>query len=238
MDEQATFETRAVLAPRRARRARLALLVPVVALVATAWAGFSGDHSNQPATVAVPAAVPAASLSAEGSSPAVASEVPRAQRPASVIGLDVHRLEDVQSQELGREVVVAIAGWYVATAVTGCPRMVVIPRLGALPDVRPDVDPLAYCDRFGVLYASRPDLDDRLPRNNLEDNRSKNAGLPAVAATLVLGVVAPLELGIVGGEATEVVVVGHFVESGVGCGDSHGCRHDLVIDYVPWTSVV
>jgi len=238
MEEQASFGTRAVLAPRRARLARLALLMPAVALVATAWAGLSGDRSNQPATAVVPAAVPAASLGAGGSSSAVASEPPRAQRPAHVIGLDVHRLEDVQSWELGREGVVAIAGWYVATAVTGCPRLVVIPKLGALPDIRPEIDPLAYCDRFGVLYASRPDLDDRLPRNNLEDNRSRNAGLPAVAATLVLGVVAPLELGMVGGEATEVVVVGHFVESGVECGDPDGCRHELVIDYVPWTSVV
>src|SRR5829696_4904197 len=33
MDEQASFEARAVLAPRRARRARLLLLLPVVALV-------------------------------------------------------------------------------------------------------------------------------------------------------------------------------------------------------------
>jgi hypothetical protein len=36
MDEHATFEARAVLAPRRARVARLALLVPVVAFVAIA----------------------------------------------------------------------------------------------------------------------------------------------------------------------------------------------------------
>ena len=42
MDEQVAFETRAVLAPRRARLSRLALLVPALALVATAWAGLSG----------------------------------------------------------------------------------------------------------------------------------------------------------------------------------------------------
>ncbi len=234
MDEQATFETRAVLAPRRARLSRLALLLPVVALVATTWAGLSGDRSI-PSTAALPppSAVDAPSLSADGASPSAAPEVPGWERPATALGLDVHRLEDVQPRALDRAVI-AISGWYVATAVTGCPQFVVISQPAALPEVRRDVDPYAWCDRAGVLYGSRPDYGDRLPTNNLEDDRLKSARLPAVAATLLTGVVAPLELEIVGGDATEVIVIGHFTESGDGCGDSYGCRRELVIDYVAW----
>jgi hypothetical protein len=236
MDEQASFEARAVLAPRRARLARLALLLPAVALVATAWAGVNGAPSDQAtAEISGPTAVAAPSLTVEGSTPGVAPGVGRQQYPAQVIGLDVQRLDDVLPRGLGRDEVIAVAGWYVATAITDCPRLVVIRRQGSLPEVRRDFDELAFCDRSGVLYASRPDLDERLPRNNLEDNRSKNAGLPAVAVTLVVGVVVPRELEMIGAESTEVVVVGRFIESGDRCRDLAGCRRELVVDHVAWT---
>ena len=87
-----------------------------------------------------------------------------------------------------------------------------------------------------MLYASRPDLDERLPTDNLnEDNRSNNGGLPSVAVTLAVGVVAPPELEMIGADATEVVVVGRFVEVGDGCGGPAGCRLELVVDHVAWT---
>jgi hypothetical protein len=64
---------------------------------------------------------------------------------------------------------------------------------------------------------------------------SRDAGLPAVAVTLVVGVVVPPELEMIGADSTEVVVVGRFVESGDGCRIPAGCRRELVVDHVAWT---
>jgi hypothetical protein len=207
MDEQASFEARAVLAPRRARVARLALLLPVIGLVAIAWAGLSGPRSDKATTdITDPTAVAAPSLTVD------------APYPAQVIGLDVQRLDDVQPRGLGRDDVIAVAGWYVATAITDCPPLAAIYREGSLPEVRGDADELAFCVRSGVLFASRPD-----------------AGVPSVTVTVVVGVVVPPKLEMIGTDATEVVVVGRFVESGDGCGAPAGCRRELLVDHVAWT---
>lgn len=234
MEEHATFEAQAVLAPRRARRARLALLVPVVALVATAWAGFSGGPSDQSiATVPDPTTVVAPSLTAEGSPVALGG--PRPVRPGRVLGLDVQRLEDVQPRTLGRDELVVISGWYIATAITDCPSVVVVHRPGSLPEIRRDSGRLQFCERSGVLYASRPYVDESLPVSNFDDTRSKNAGLPAVAVSLAAGIVAPLELERIERDATEVIVIGRFVPSGEGCRVPYGCHAVLVVDHVAWT---
>jgi len=234
MDEQAQFEARAVLAPMGGRRTRLAVLVPLVALVVTAWAGLSGPRS-EPVTVAASTAVAIAPpLAAEGATPVV-SDAPPSQVPERVIGFEVHRLADLRPERLGRDELVAIAGWYIATSITDCPPLAAIYLKDSVPGVRGEADSWAWCDRFGVFYASRPDLRERVPTNNLEDNRSKSAGLPAFATTLVHGVVVPPNLEIVGGDATEVVVVGRFVDSGDGCGVAAGCRGELLVDYVAWT---
>ena len=187
MDERASFETRAVLEPRRARLARLTLLVPAVALVAIAWAGLSGPRSG-PATAAIPG--PTASP--------VATAAPRP--PAKVLGLSVQRLGAVEPLGLGRDDVIAIAGWYVATAITDCPPLAAIYRDGSLPEMRPDLDSWAFCVRSGVLYDAQPETDAQA------DARSSS-----VAATLVIGVVAPAALEVVGAPATEVVVL--YIES-------------------------
>ena len=225
MEEQATFEARAVLAPKRPRLSRLALLVPVVALVAIAWAGVSGAPSD-PAIAAVPeptvADAPPTTADMPSPSPSGAGPTPR---PTRVVGLAVQRLEDVQPRDLGPHDVVALAGWYVATAITNCPRFVAIERPGSLPEVRRDFDRLAYCQRSGVLFASRPEP---------EDGRSRKAGLPAVVVSIVKGVVAPPELEVVGA-ATEVVVIGRFVESRDGCRTPSPCPTELVVDHVGWT---
>ena len=213
MDEMARFETRAVLAPRRARRARLALLVPVGAFVAIAWVGLSGDHGSKAAadvphpTTAAPSPVP--------------TEAPF---PARVLGLAVRRLDDVQPVSHVRDYEFAILGWYVPTSITDCPPFAIVYRDGALPEIRRDVDALAYCDRTGILYASPPDPD-----------LGKNGGLKAVAVTVVLGVVMPSELETVGTDATQVVVLGRFVPSGENCDVSPGCGPELMVDHVGWT---
>ena len=234
MDEQASFATRSVLGRRRAGWNSLAIVVPALVLVATVWAGISGARSDEgEANVPDTVAVAAASSGVAASSPAAA---PGPRYPAQVVGLDVRRLHDVKPRGLCRDEVIAVAGWYVATAITDCPRVVVIRRQGSLPVVRRDFDQLAFCDRSGVLYASRPDLDERIPRNNLEDNRAKNAGLPAVAVTLVIGVVVPRELETIGTVATPVVVVGRFVASSEGCRVVPVCAPELAVDHVAWAS--
>jgi hypothetical protein len=215
MEEQASFETRAVLEPRRAHLARLALLLPAAALVAFVWAGLNGPRSDPTtADVADPTAAAAPSLTA----------VQRPRHPAEVLGLDVHRLEDIQPLGLGPGEVIAVAGWYVPMAITDCPPLAAIYRDGALPYLRGDADARTFCVRSGVLYASQPGLHER-----------SQAGVSTVATTFVVGVIAPLELEIVGSESTEVVVLGRFVESRDGCRVGGGCLRELLVDHVAWT---
>lgn len=227
MEEQASFETRAVLAPKRARRTRLTILVPAAALVAVAWAGLSGPRSDLvTAEIPDPTVVAAPSLTVEA---ARATPRVRLPRPDQIFGLDVQQLDAVQSQGLGRGDIVVVAGWYVATAITDCPALAAIYRDGALPYVRGDADELAFCVRRGVLYASPP-----LPF----DGRNRKPGLQSVAAEFVVGVVAPRELEVIGADATEVVLIGRFVESGDSCRRTAGCSPQLIVDHVAWTQGV
>lgn len=209
------------------------VLLPAVALGLTAWAGLSGPRSNADQANAIGSSAPAASTGL-AATPRLPAALVRPGFPTQVVGIDVQHLDDVRRERLGRDDVTAIAGWYVATAITDCPPLAAIYRPAALPEVRGDADSWAFCDRSGVLYASRPDLEQDLPTNNLEDNRSKGAGLPAVPVILVIGVVVPPELEVIGAEATPVVVVGRFVDSNTGCGSPAVCRRDLVVDHVAW----
>jgi len=218
VSEQPGFEAHAVIAPRRRRLTRLALLVPAIALVAIALAGFSGART-EPLTAdgyRVTAAAPSPSAAASTS----------ALAPRQVIGLPVERLAVVQARSLGRDDVVAVAGWYVPTEITDCPALAALYRQGSLPEVRGDADTAAFCDRFGVLYASQPDL---------EDGWARRAALPAFGAAITMGVVVPPQLEVIGAGATEVVVVGRFVESGDGCRVPTDCPREFVIDHVAWT---
>lgn len=225
MDEQATFEARAVLPPRRARLSRAALLVPAVALVVVAWAGLSGPHADQ-STVRLPSPSPAAE-------PSPTAEAPY---PARVIGIEVHQLDELPLGELGRNDVVAIAGWYRPTSISNCPAVAVIYRDGALPEIRPDVDALAYCDRSGILYAARPGVSIRPLLKHHTADGSRHAGPSKVGVTFILGVKAPREIELAGADATRVVLVAHVADVGDGCGTPAGCHRVLVVDYVGWTA--
>lgn len=216
VDESASFETRAVLAPRRARSARLALLVPVVAFVAIAWAGLNGPRSGPTAALSPnPTTAPVPSL------PVQAPLTAEAPYPAEAIGLAVQRLGELQVGRLGFDAEVAIAGWYVPTSITDCPPLAAIYRDGALPYLRGDADKLAFCVRSGMLYPSRPDLPNGVPTG--------------VAVTVIAGVIMPLDLETVGANATQVVVLGRFAKSSDGCRTGVGCSRELVVDHVAWT---
>lgn len=226
IDEQSSFEARAVLAPRRARQSRLALLLPLVALIAVAWIGVSGTHQG-PTTTAPPdpAAIAARSPAVPSATAAAPTPGLPTVRPATVFGLPVHRLDDVQTKGLGPDDPVALTGWYVATAITDCPALPAIDRPGSLPDVRGDADTRVFCRRAGVLYASPPDV---------QDSWSRSGGLGAVGASIVVGVIVPLELETIGADATQVVVIGRFVDRGDACGVAGGCGLELLIDHVAW----
>jgi hypothetical protein len=217
MDEEATFEARAVLAPRRKRTARLVFLVPVVALIVVAWVGVRGAPATHPTTAVVPGPTAV-------SVPPIAVD-PR--YPAEVIGLPVQRLGDLQLGSFGFDSVIAIAGWYVPTAISDCPPFAAIYRDGALPYLRGDADKLAFCVRSGMLYPSRPDL---------RSDGSPDDVPTGVAVEVVVGVVMPRELEAVGTDPTQVVVLGRFGKVNDACSTTGvGCSRELLLDHVAWT---
>jgi hypothetical protein len=138
------------------------------------------------------------------------------------LGFDVHRLIDVEQEGVGRGEVIAVSGWYVATAITDCPPLDAVYRSNDAPAVGDDWDSWAFCERSGVLFATQPD--DVVVARQL-----------SVAVTVVLGVRMPPEIQIIGRDATQVVVLGHFVEPTDGCSARSRCRDTLVVDYVAWT---
>jgi hypothetical protein len=229
VNEQAGFEARSVLAPRRGGWSGLAVLVPVLALVAVIWAGISDRPPQGPTTTAAVAVIP--SSSAGAASPAAAIPTGDPVYPAEVLGLQVEPLREVQDRAIAKDRVVAIAGWYVPTKVTDCPPLAAIYRQGSLPEIRGG-DPLAYCKRHGVLYAARPDLPNRLSHNSPDDDPNATATTPGVATSLIVGVVVPPELETIGADATPVVVVAHFTPKS-GC-RGPGCAQELLIDYLGW----
>jgi hypothetical protein len=208
--------------------------VPALALAAIAWIGISGQRSGTDTAASGEAAQ--TSATAAVASPAGVQASPELAIPNQALGLAVHRLDDVQPADLDRGAVIAIAGWYVATAIADCPPLDAFYRAGALPEVRGDiaaVDTWAFCDRTGVLYASQPVPDGHLPTDDLDNNTPAALGLPAVATSMVIGVVAPPQLETIGGTATPVVAIGHFIP-GPNCPDRPACTPELVIDYVAW----
>lgn len=227
MDEEAGFEARAVLAPARRRRNRLVLALPAVALAALVLAGVSGPRQHR-ATAELPAATTLAQATA------VIAPSPTPAHPAAALGLPVHALDQVVPGQLGEDQVIALSGWYIATGVANCPPLAAIYRDGALPYLRGDADALAFCERSGVLYASPPDADGRLSTTSHRNDGSR-VGPPAVDAKLAVGIIVPMGLEVIGATATEVVVIGRFVETGSRCGLPPGCHRGLVVDHVAWT---
>jgi len=226
MQEPSTFEIRPVLAPRRARRNRLAVLLPLIALAGIAVVGLTGTPSD-PTTADIPTAT---QLESTSPSPPTASEAPY---PTEALGLTVHRLDDVQLARLNRGDVVAIEGWYLPLAVTGCPSGVPSQE-SPPPAVTPGFDPWAYCERSGVLYAARPAADGRLVAPPTAEERGASNGPEAVSASLLHGVRLPTSLEAVHPDPMQVVVLGHFVETSSACMLLGACPSELVVDYLAW----
>jgi hypothetical protein len=235
MDEQASFEARAVLAPRRARVGRLLLLVPVLALAATAWAGASARSDRSVAEVPQVSAVTELSTEAPESSSGVAPGPRIPSYPAQVLGLQVHRLDEIEAAGLVRDKVIAVSGWYVATAIADCPPLAALFRTAPVPDLAFKTDEWAFCERSGMFFGSGPSLDQRQPTNHVEDDQSMVANHPPVPMTLAIGVVVPPELEMIGAPATPIVVIGRFVDIDDACPLPAGCRAELMVDHLAWT---
>ena len=235
MDEQASFEPRSVLPPRRARASRLLLLVPVLVLAATVLGGVIGARSDH-AVADVPEASAATEPSTDsvGSPQAVAPQLRDVRFPAQVLGLEVKRLDDIEVGGLGRDAVSVVAGWYVATGITDCPPLDAVFRTTSVPELGNPVDEWAFCKRSGMLFASGPNLDSSLPTNNAESDQSTDPARSPIPVTLVTGVVVPPELEMIGAPATPVVVIGRFVNIDNACPLRAGCRAELIVDHVAW----
>src|SRR6476646_2846231 len=235
MDEQARFEPQAVLGRGRSDRNRLLVAVPVMAFAVIAWAGLTGPRSGAEVAARSPlTAAPALAAASVAAPAATVLAVAGPDYPTQLLGFAVHRLNDVQPGELSPDDVTAIAGWYVATSIIDCPPLHAIYRSGASSGGSGRADSWAFCDRSGVLYAARPELEKGVPTNTLEDSWPEGARLPVVPAELMVGVRVPPELEVVGAEATPVVVLGRFVDSNAGCGSPAVCRRVLAIDHVAW----
>ena len=226
MDEQARFEPRSVLGPRRSGRSRIGLAVLAVVLVGTAWAGLSGAPPNQSTAGVETSGAPLAPITERPTDP---------QGPGRVLGLEVMPLGQVEPRQLGRDDVVALSGWYVATAVTSCPPLAKIYQEASLPQIRA-ADWREFCNRSGVLFAAQPHLTGDQPTGSVEGTPSGNAGVSVVSAWLAIGIVVPPELEVVDLDSTAVVVVGRFVESADACPVVQGCPRELMIDRVAWTA--
>jgi hypothetical protein len=159
-------------------------------------------------------AIPVASLPVQAAKPS--------RPPARALGFDVQRLVDVQQRVIDGGEVIAVSGWYVATAITGCPPLDAIYRAADAPQVGVEWDSWAFCDRSGILFATQP-------------NDAVVARQLAVPVRVVPGVRMPPELQIIGRDATQVVVIAHFVEPSDGCAARSRCPDKLVVDYVAWT---
>jgi hypothetical protein len=237
IEEQASFEPQAVLTRRRAGWNRLLIVVPVLAFALTAWAGISGPRSDGDQAANNRATEPPA---ASTSLVAIASQ-PQDRLagrgfPSRVLGLDVRPLDDIPPQGDRGDAAIALAGWYVATAMTACPPDSDIVRPGLIADLGVDADPRTFCARVGVLYATPPDARNGSAPNDAEDGAGPAAALASVQATLTPGVVVPPELESVGMDATPVVFVGRLVDGSTVCYEPWGCPAALLVDRVVWAA--
>jgi hypothetical protein len=237
MDEQASFETKAVLTRRRARWNRLLVVVPVLAFGLTAWAGVSGPRSDGDQAADERATAAHAASTALVAIPSLAQDQPTGPGfPSQVLGLAVRPLDDIPPQGDRGDAAIAVAGWYVATAMTACPSDSDIVRPGAIADLGVDADPRTFCARVGVLYATRPEADDGSPANDAKDGAGPTAALASVQATLTPGMVVPAELETVANPATPVVFIGRLVDGSAVCYEPWGCPAALLVDRVVWAA--
>lgn len=226
MDEQASFEPKAVLAARRP--GWLVAIVPALALAAIAWVGLTGPGSSaesatQPsnAPVAVASSAPAASV------PRIAPRRDDSGFPPTVLGLDVQALDDLQRYPPRDDVTIALAGWYAAASASACPAATDLQAPGFIAELGVDARAATFCQRSGRLFASSPEAG---TQGGVTD--------PAMTVVMTPGVVLPPALDDIGGDATRVVFVGRLEleRRCVTCLRQAGFVWQLHVDRVVWAA--
>jgi len=228
MDEQASFEPRAVLAPRRAGWNRLAVLVPAVALIGAVWLGTSGPQSDSPTPSGDDKAV--ARESGTDAIEQVPQRAPEAY-PATVLGIEVRTLANLEQADVGDRLVIAVAGWYVAWPSLGCPTSSGI-EPGFVAELGVNADIATFCDRSGVLV-STPNPAGSTNVGGANDHPYGSATAPALPVLLTPGVVVPPEVALPYVAPSEVILIGRLEDPGQRTFQATTARQ-LVVDRVVW----
>ena len=224
MDEQTTFEPKAVLAPRRAGWNRVAILVPALALAATSWVGFSGQRSSAESAAKPSDAPIVAASNAPVVGPPVRPPGPvEPGYPARVLGLDVQALDDLQRYPPRDDLTIAIAGWYAAGSVSACPAPTDLEQPGFVAELGVDARVGTFCRRSGLLFASSP---------------ANVTALPALTVVMTPGIVLPPALDDIRGGATQVVLIGRLADERqcLTCMPAAGFVWQLHVDRVVWAA--
>jgi hypothetical protein len=229
MDEQASFEPRPVLEPRRSRLSRLAVLVPAIGLIGAVWFGTSGPQSGSPTPSGDDKAV--AHKSQANAIEQVPQHAPEAY-PTTVLGIEVRTLVDLDQAGADNRPVIAVAGWYVAWPSLGCPTSSGVERPGLVAELGVDADIRTFCDRSGVLV-STPNPAGSTNVGGANDHPYGSEAAPALPVSLTPGVVVPPEVAAPDAAPSEVILVGRLEEPGQRTFQATTARQ-LVVDRVAW----
>jgi hypothetical protein len=230
MDEQTRFEPQAVLPPRRANRNRLLIAVPAVALVGAVWVGSSGQHSApSTAETHLDKAVALASTAQASAEPTDLSLRPGSTYPSTVLGIEVRTLADIDSSS-GDDVVVAIAGWYVARPALGCQASTGVDLPGFVAELGVDADICSFWDRSGLLVAT-PNPAGSMNVGGANDHPYALQSTPAVPVSLTPGVVVPPGLSDTNADPAQVILIGRLLELNQGSEGTISGR-ELIVDLV------
>ena len=225
MDEQASFEPRAVLGPRRGGTSRLTVIVPALALAATAWAGLSGPRASSDVANAPPQTVVAAAPSDGGPAPTAAPAPAATGYPLTVLGLQVRRLLDLDAAAR-RDAVLAVEGWYFPGAVSRCPSTTDVAPPAYVAELGVVADPDTFCERSGLLLISPPFAHGPPSDQTIWQAVRRTSGITSLAVTMTPGV--PVPAALTGAEAAagvQAVLVGRMVDAG-----------SMVVDRVVWAA--
>jgi len=215
LDEHASFEPQAVLAPRRRRGNLVAVALAAVALASVVLAGIAGSSSKVPpastaplVAVASPAATPAAPRP---------TSVPLPRYPTSVLGLPVWSAAYTAKYLSFENGPVAVAGWFAVSPDSDCPT----PRAAEDPALAEEfgvaADPDTFCERSGELFTAPAYAEHLAPMR------------------VVLRPGVPLPYQLKDREAvTAAVFVGRIVADASPCAPAGGCPAELLVDRVVW----
>jgi hypothetical protein len=219
MDEHASFEPQAVLAPRRRRGSLAGVVVATLALVGTIAAGVAGTAGNRPAPTHAAPFLEAIASPAVTEEPAAVTSAPLPRFPGRVLGLQVWSAAYVSTYGLNYfGGTFAVAGWYSPQPRTDCPT-----DEPADPGLEDEfgvaTDTATFCRRGGSLFTA-PMFDEHVAPITIELR-------PGAAVPAYLN-----DTGVV----TSVVFIGTLRNPGMLCHTPNACQLTMVVDRVTWAA--